>query len=189
MGNLVLRTLEFSADLLSETASRFGDTQTVSRHVVSKLKPSGSLATIFCPKAKKPNVKWGFNKSASSQTVNFTFRDGETALTSGDFTASANGRFDYNLTLVNSKTGQRTISTRGFYDPNQPLVSSRQHGAGYDWNDGELTIHTHSTGFSNDTTTNKEFLGDVAKQIKNFFSHNFSKGKTGQMFFPGEVPV
>lgn len=189
MGEMIIKTLGFATELLSETASRFGNSQTVSRQVVSQLKPSNTIAKAFLPKAKSPNVKWGFQKSESSQSVNFTFRDGKAARTSGSFTATQEGRIDYDFTFINPRTGEQTISTRGFYDPNQPLFSTKQHGAGYDWNDGQLTIHTHSSGFSNDTTTNKEFLGDIAKQIKNFFSCVLPKERTGQMFFPGEVPV
>lgn len=189
MGKILLQTLGFSTELLSEAASRFGDAQTVSRTVVSKLKPSGSLSKAFLPKAKNPNVKWGYNKSETSQTINFTFRDGEAARTSGRFTATQEGRVDYDFTFVNPRTGEQAVSTRGFYDSNQPLFSTNQHGAGYDWNNGQLTIHTHSSGFSNDTTTNKEFLGDVAKQIKDFFTNVFNKQRTGQMFFPGEAAV
>ena len=187
MGKAVLQALGFSAELLSETAARFSSSQTVSRHVVSQLKKSNSIAKTFIPKAKEPNIKWGYNKECSSQTVNFTFRDGQKPLTSGSFSVAENGRVDYDLTLANSGTGAQIISTRGFYDPNKPLFSSNQHGAGYNWNNGELLIHTHSTGFSNDTTTNKEFLYDIGKQIKDFFSNVFSKERTGQMFFPGEV--
>ncbi len=190
MGKLVLQALSFSTDLLAEVSSRFGDAETVSRQVVSKLKPSGSIAKAFCSKAKKPNVKWGYNKNETSKTINFTFRDGEAARTSGSFTASENGRIDYDFSFVNSGTGKQTISTRGFYDPSKPIFSKQKHGAGYDWNEGQLTIHTHSSGFSNDTTTNKEYLGDTAKQIKDFFQNIFgNKERVGQMFFPGEVPV
>ena len=190
MGKLVLQALSFSTDLLSEVSSRFGDAETVSRQVVSRLKPSGSIAKAFCPKAKKPNIKWGYNKSETSQTINFTFRDGEKPLTNGNFSALEDGRIDYDFSFVSSQTGKQTISTRGFYDPNQPLFSTKKHGAGYEWNDGEITIHTHSSGFSNDTTTNKEYLSDTAKQIKDFFQNIFgNKERVGQMFFPGEVPV
>ena len=182
MSKTIVQVLGFSSELLSEAASRFGNTQTVSRQVVSKLKKSNSLAKTFIPKAKEPNVKWGFNKGGSSQSVNFTFRDGERALTRGNFTASENGRIDYDFTFVNSQTGAQTVSTRGFCNPNEPLFSSSQHGAGYAWDNGELTIHTHSTGFSNDTTTNKEFLCDIGKQIKDFFSAVFTKDRTSQLF-------
>jgi len=187
MGKILLQTLGFSTELLSELTARFGNSQTVSRQVISQLKPSGSIARTFLPKAKNPNVKWGFNKNESSQTVNFTFRDGEAERTSGVFTALEDGRIDYDFTFVSSKTGKQTVSTRGFYDPNQPLFSTKQHGAGYAWNDGQLTIHTHSSGFSNDTTTNREFLGNIAKQIREFFSYVMPKEKSGQMFFPGEI--
>lgn len=189
MGKTVLQVLGFSAELLSETAARFGDSQTVSRQVVSRLKPSSSLSKAFLPKAKEPNLKWGFNKSDSSQSVNFAFRDGEAVHTRGTFATSQDGRIDYDFSFVNPRTGEQTMSTRGFYNPNQPLFSTNQHGAGYDWNNGNLTIHTHSSGFSNDTTTNKEFFGDVAKQIKDFFCNVFTKERTGQMFFPGDAPV
>ena len=188
MSKMLLQTLGFSVDLLSEVSSRFGEAQTVSKQVISHLKPSGTIAKAFVPKAKNPNVKWGFNKNNSSQTINFTFRDGEKSLTSGNFSASESGRIDYDFSFVNSGTGKQTVSTRGFYDPNQPLFSAKQHGAGYDWNDGVISIHTHSSGFSNDTTTNKEFLGDVAKEIHGFFSKVFgNKEKVGQMFFPDEI--
>lgn len=186
MSKILLQTLGFSAELLSEVSSRFGDAQSVSKQVVSNLKSSSSIKKAFLPKAKNPNLKWGYNKNESSQAINFAFRDGEAVRTRGNFTASQDGRVDYDFTFVNPQTGEQTLSTRGFYNPNQPMFSTKQHGAGYEWNDGCLTIHTHSSGFSNDTTTNKEFLGDVAKQIKEFFCKTFSKERSGQMFFPGE---
>jgi len=189
MGELLLKTLGFSTELLSECAARFGKTQVISREAVSRLKPSNSIAKAFLPKAKSPNIKWSYSKNQSSQTIHFTFMDGEMARTSGNFTAMSEGRINYDFNFVNSGTGKQTASTKGFYDPNQPLFSTKQHGAGYDWKDGQLTIHTHSSGFSNDTTTDKEFLGDVAKQIKNFLSNVFTKERIGQMFSSGEVVV
>ena len=190
MGKVIVQALGFSTELLSELSSRFSKTETLSRQVVSQLDKSGTIAKAFVPKAKKPNVKWGYNKSETSQTINFTFRDGEQSLTSGSFTAAENGRIDYNFNFVNSETGAQNLSTRGFYDPKKPLFSSQEHGGSYDWNHGELTISAHSSGFSNETTTNKEYLCDVVGQVKNFFGKVFgNKENVGQMFFPGEVPV
>jgi len=190
MGKVIVQALGFSTELLSELSSRFSETKTVSRQVISRLDKSGTIAKAFIPKAKNPNIRWGYNKNETSQTINFTFMDGNKPLTRGNFSASENGRIDYDFNFVNSDTGARTISTRGFYDSKKPIFSSQEHGGGYDWNHGELTIHAHSSGFSNETTTNKKFLSDVTSQIKDFFGKVFGKeDKVGQMFFPGEVPV
>ena len=190
MGKAVIQALGFSTELLSELSSRFSETTTLSRQVVSKLDKSGTIAKAFVPKAKKPNIKWGYNKSETSQTINFTFRDGEKSLTSGSFTAAEDGRIDYDFNFVNSGTGAQKLSTRGFYDPNKPLFSKKEFGLGCSRDHSQYTVHAHSSGFSNDTTTNEEYLHDTAKQIKDFFSNVFGrKERIGQMFFPGEVPV
>ena len=197
MGALIFETLGFSSYLLAEVAERFGTSQAIARQFVSKLKPRSEMAKTFCPrKAENPNVLWGFNNGETSQTINFTFRDGKKPFTRGNFTVSNEGRVEYDFTLVNPDKEAQAISTRGFYDPNKPLVSSSKHGAGYDWDDGDISFHAHSTGFSNDTATNKEVIldamkkvKDTTKQVKEFLSAIFTKERTGQMFFPGEVAV
>ena len=157
--------------MLSERlAQRYGRGQIVSKQIISELEHSSSLATIFCPKAKRPNVKWGFQKGADSNTnINFAFRGGEVNMTNGTFNIAQDGRINYDFTLVNPETGVQSLSTKGFYDPTKALFSTKEHGAGYSWKDGELTIHAHSSGFSNDTVSSKENTLKIAKQIKDFF--------------------